>query len=190
MLFRSGNALEVKEAIDTLKGEGPEDLTELSLVLGSQMAYLGGVGESLEDARKMLEENIKNGKALEKFKVFIEAQGGNPAVVDNPDMLPQAKYQIEVKADQDGYIAEIDAEELGIAGMLLGAGRATKDSVLDLAAGLMLHKKIGDKVSVGDTIVTIHSNSEDVESSVKLIKENIKIADHAEPVTLIHEVIR
>ena len=185
-----GNALEVKEAIDTLKGEGPEDLTELSLVLGSQMAYLGGVGESLEDARKMLEENIKNGKALEKFKVFIEAQGGNPAVVDNPDMIPQAKYQIEVKADQDGYIAEIDAEELGIAGMLLGAGRATKDSVLDLAAGLMLHKKIGDKVSVGDTIVTIHSNSEDVESSVKLIKENIKIADHAEPVTLIHEVIR
>ena len=185
-----GNALEVKEAIDTLKGEGPEDLTELSLVLGSQMAYLGGVGESLEDARKMLEENIKNGKALEKFKVFIEAQGGNPAVVDNPDMLPQAKYQIEVKADQDGYIAEIDAEELGIAGMLLGAGRATKDSVLDLAAGLMLHKKIGDKVSVGDTIVTIHSNSEDVESSIKLIKENIKIADHAEPVTLIHEVIR
>ena len=185
-----GNALEVKEAIDTLRGEGPEDLTELSLVLGSQMAYLGGVGESLEDARKMLEENIKNGKALEKFKVFIEAQGGNPAVVDNPAMLPQAKYQIEVKADQDGYIAEIDAEELGIAGMLLGAGRATKDSVLDLAAGLMLHKKIGDKVSVGDTIVTIHSNSEDVESSVKLIKENIKIADHAEPVTLIHEVIR
>ena len=185
-----GNALEVKEAIDTLRGEGPEDLTELSLVLGSQMAYLGGVGESLEDARKMLEENIKNGKALEKFKVFIEAQGGNPAVVDNPDMLPQAKYQIEVKADQDGYIAEIDAEELGIAGMLLGAGRATKDSVLDLAAGLMLHKKIGDKVSVGDTIVTIHSNSEDVESSIKLIKENIKIADHAEPVTLIHEVIR
>lgn len=185
-----GNALEVKEAIDTLRGEGPEDLTELSLVLGSQMAYLGGVGESLEDARKMLEENIKNGKALEKFKVFIEAQGGNPAVVDNPAMLPQAKYQIEVKADQAGYIAEIDAEELGIAGMLLGAGRATKDSVLDLAAGLMLHKKIGDKVSVGDTIVTIHSNLEDVESSVKLIKENIKIADHAEPVTLIHEVIR
>ena len=185
-----GNALEVKEAIDTLRGEGPEDLTELSLVLGSQMAYLGGVGESLEDARKMLEENIKNGKALEKFKVFIEAQGGNPAVVDNPAMLPQAKYQIEVKADQAGYIAEIDAEELGIAGMLLGAGRATKDSVLDLAAGLMLHKKIGDKVSVGDTIVTIHSNSEDVESSIKLIKENIKIADHAEPVTLIHEVIR
>lgn len=186
-----GNALEIKEAIDTLKGEGPEDLTELSLVLGSQMAYLGGVGESLEDARQMLEENIKNGKALEKFKVFIEAQGGNPDVVDNPDeMLPQAKFQIDVTADTNGYITEIDAEELGVAGMLLGAGRATKDSELDLAAGLMLRKKIGDKVSIGDTLVTIHSNSEDVDSSIKLIKENIKIGDHAEPVTLIHEIIR
>ena len=186
-----GNALEIKEAIDTLKGEGPEDLTELSLVLGSQMAFLAGVGESLEDARQMLEENIKNGKALEKFKVFIEAQGGNPDVVDNPDtMLPQAKFQIDVTADKEGYITEIDAEELGVAGMLLGAGRATKDSVLDLAAGLMLRKKIGDKVSVGDTIVTIHSNSEDVDSSIKLIKENIKIGDYAEPVTLIHEIIR
>ena len=186
-----GNALEIKEAIDTLKGEGPEDLTELSLVLGSQMAYLAGVGESLEDARQMLEENIKNGKALEKFKVFIEAQGGNPDVVDNPEtMLPQAKYQIDVTADKEGYVTEIDAEELGVAGMLLGAGRATKDSELDLAAGLMLRKKIGDKVSVGDTLVTIHSNSEDVDSSIKLIKENIKIGDHAEPVTLIHEIIR
>ena len=186
-----GNALEIKEAIDTLKGEGPEDLTELSLVLGSQMAFLAGVGESLEDARQMLEENIKNGKALEKFKVFIEAQGGNPDVVDNPDtMLPQAKFQIDVTADKEGYITEIDAEELGVAGMLLGAGRATKDSELDLAAGLMLRKKIGDKVSVGDTLVTIHSNSEDVDSSIKLIKENIKIGDHAEPVTLIHEIIR
>ena len=186
-----GNALEIKEAIDTLKGEGPEDLTELSLVLGSQMAYLGGVGESLEDARQILEENIKNGKALEKFKEFIEAQGGDPDVVDHPDeMLPQAKFQIEVTADTEGYITEIDAEELGVAGMLLGAGRATKDSELDLAAGLMLRKKIGDKVSVGDTIVTIHSNSEDVDSSIKLIKDNIKIGDQAEPVTLIHEIIR
>lgn len=185
-----GNALEVKEAIDTLKGEGPEDLTELSLVLGSQMAYLGGVGENLEEARQMLEENIKNGKALEKFKVFIEAQGGNPDVVDNPELLPQAEFQIPVTADKDGYISAIEAEDLGIAGMLLGAGRETKDSVLDLAAGLMLHKKIGDKVSVGDTIVTIHSNSEDVDSSIKLIKESIEISEHAEPVTLIHEIIR
>lgn len=185
-----GNGLEVKEAIDTLKGEGPEDLTELSLVLGSQMAYLGGVGESLEDTRKKLEENIQNGKALEKFKVFIEAQGGNPEVVDKPDeILPQAEFQIDVKADRDGVIGAIDAEELGIAGMLLGAGRETIDSELDLAAGLMLHKKIGDPVEVGETMVTIYSNEEEVTPSVDKIKENITIRDEAEAVTLIHEII-
>ena len=185
-----GNALEIKEAIDTLKGEGPEDLTELCLVLGSQMAFLGGVGESLEDARKLLEENIKNGKALEKFKLFIEAQGGNPDVVDRPDeLLPQAAFQIEVEADRDGVISEIEAEELGVAAMLLGAGRETIDSELDLAAGLMLRKKIGDEVKKGDSILTSYSNKEDVDASIKKIKENITISDHAEPVTLIHKVI-
>lgn len=185
-----GNGLEVKEAIDTLKGEGPEDLTELCLVLGSQMAYLGGVGESLEDARQLLEENIKNGKALEKFKVFVAAQGGDPDVVDHPDeLLPQAEFKVEVTADKAGIISQIDAEELGVAAMLLGAGRETIDSELDLAAGLILHKKIGDKVAVGDSILTIYANKEDVNSSIKLVKENIKISDYAEPIQLVHEII-
>lgn len=185
-----GNALEVKEAIDTLKGEGPEDLTELSLVLGSQMAYLGGVGENLDDARRLLEENIANGKALEKFRVFVEAQGGNPEVIDNPELLPQAEFKIPVKAERSGVVSAIDAEELGIAGMLLGAGRETKDSELDLAAGLILHKKIGDSVEKGETLVTIHSNKQDVQSSVDKILANIEISEAAEPVQLIHEVIR
>lgn len=185
-----GNALEVKEAIATLKGEGPADLTELSLVLGSQMAYLGGVGEDLADARRQLEENIANGKALEKFKVFLEAQGGNPAVVDNPEeLLPQAKYQIPVKAQRSGVVSQMNAEELGLAAMLLGAGRETKDSVLDLAAGLMLHKKIGDKVEEGETLLTIYSNREDVSDSMTKVLENITISDKAEPVTLIHEIL-
>lgn len=185
-----GNAIEVKEAIHTLKGEGPEDLTELCLVLGSQMAYLGGVGENLEEARAKLEENIKNGKALEQFKLFIEAQGGNPKVADCPDeLLPKAAYQIEVTADRDGVISKVDAEELGVAAMMLGAGRETIESELDLAAGLMLHKKIGDKVEKGETIVTIHSNKKEVDASVQRIKDNIKISDQAEPLTLIHEII-
>ena len=185
-----GNAIEVKEAIHTLKGEGPADLTELCLVLGSQMAYLGGVGENLDDARAKLEENIKNGKALEQFKLFIEAQGGNPEVVERPDeLLPQAAYQVEVTADRDGVISEMDAEELGVAAMILGAGRETIDSQLDLAAGLILHKKIGDEVKKDESILTIHSNKKDVAASVKIIKDNIKISDHAEPVTLIHEII-
>ena len=185
-----GNALEVKEAIDTLKGEGPEDLTELSLVLGSQMAYLGGVGENLDDARRLLEENIANGKALDKFRIFVEAQGGNPEVIDNPELLPQAEFKIPVKAEQSGVVSAIDAEELGIAGMLLGAGRETKDSELDLAAGLILHKKIGDSVEKGETLVTIHSNKQDVQSSVDKILANIEISEAAEPVQLIHEVIQ
>lgn len=185
-----GNGLEVKEAIDTLKGEGPEDLTELSLVLGSQMAYLGGVGKDLADARRLLEANIQNGKALEKFRTFIEAQGGNPDVVDHPDeLLPQAAFQVEVKADRAGVVVGMEAEELGIAGMLLGAGRETIDSELDLAAGLILHKKIGDAVAAGDALVTIYSNKEDVSRSIEIIKENIMIHDEAEPVQLIHEII-
>ncbi len=185
-----GNALEVKEAIATLKDEGPADLTELSLVLGSQMAYLGGVGADLAEARRLLEENIQNGQALEKFKVFIEAQGGNPEVIERPDeLLPKAAYQVEVKAERAGVVSAMEAEELGIAGMLLGAGRETVDSELDLAAGLMLHKKIGDKVAVGDVLVTIYSNKEDVTPSIEKIKENITISDQAVPVQLIHEII-
>ncbi len=186
-----GNALEVKEAIDTLKGEGPEDLTELSLVLGSQMAFLGGVGENLEEARHLLEENIKNGKALEKFRVFIEAQGGNPEVVDRPEeILPQAEFQIPVRAERSGVVSAMDAEELGIAGMLLGAGRETKDSELDLAAGLVLHKKIGDRVEEGETLVTIHSNRQDVEDSLEKILANIEISAAGAPVQLIHEIVQ
>lgn len=185
-----GNALEVQEAINTLKGEGPEDLTELCLVLGSQMAYLGGVGSSLEEARAKLEENIKNGKALEKFKTFIEAQGGNPAVVDNPEeLLPQAEFHIEVKADEAGVISAINAEQLGIAAMLLGAGRETIESELDLAAGLMLHKKIGDPVEKGETMLTIYSNKEDVDASIQKIKANITISEDGEALDLIHEII-
>lgn len=185
-----GNALEVKEAIDTLKGEGPADLTELCLVLGSQMVYLGGAASSLDEARELLEENIRNGKALAKFKTFIEAQGGNPDVVDRPEeLLPQAAFQIKVKADQAGVISKINADELGLAAMLLGAGRETMESELDYAAGLMLHKQIGDAVEAGETLVTIHSNKEDVDASIQKIQANIEISDHAEALTLIHEII-
>lgn len=185
-----GNALEVKEAIDTLKGEGPEDLTELCLVLGSQMVYLAGLAESLEEAEEQLKESIQSGKALEQFKLFIEAQGGNPEIVDRPEeLLPKAEYKVEIKAEKAGVISKIHADELGVAAMLLGAGRETMESELDLAAGLILHKKVGDKVSVGESILTIYSNKKDVKASIKKIKENIEISDHAEALTLIHEVI-
>ena len=187
--YAIGNALEVKEAIDTLKGEGPEDLTELCLVLGSQMAHLAGVGKDLDEARELLTENIRNGKALEKFKVFLEAQGGDASIVDHPENLPQAAFTEEVKAEQDGYVASIIADSVGVASMMLGAGRETKEDEIDMAAGLILHKKVGDRVKKGDTLVTLYSNKEDMEEARQKVLASFQIKDHAEPLTLIHEVI-
>lgn len=186
-----GNGLEVKEAIDTLKGHGPKDLTELCLVLGSQMAYLGGVGSSLDEARAKLEENLHNGKALDVFRTFIDAQGGDASVADNPDsVLPKAKYTQEVKAEEAGKVSEIVADQIGISAMMLGAGRETKESELDLAAGLYIHKKIGDVVEKGETIVTLYSNKEIKEEVSEKIIKNIKISDEATEPTLIHEIIQ
>ena len=187
--YAVGNALEVQEAIDTLKGEGPEDLTELCLVLGSQMAHLAGVGKDLAEAKEMLKENLHNGKALEKFKLFLDAQSGDRSVVDHPENLPQATYSEEVKSIEEGVVSSIDADSVGIASMLLGAGRATKEDVLDMAAGLMLHKKVGDKVEKGETIVTLYSNKNVFSESKERILNSFHITDHAEPLTLIHEVI-
>ena len=187
--FAIGNALEVKEAIDTLKGNGPEDLTELVLTLGSQMVMLAKKAESTEDARKQLLEVIQNGKAIEKFKEFIAAQGGDPSVVDHPEKLPQAAYQIPVPAKADGVVSAITADEIGKAATMLGAGRATKDDVIDLAVGIVLHKKIGDSVKKGDTLLTIHSNHQEVDEVMTKIYNHITIADHAEKPKLIHTII-
>lgn len=185
-----GNALEVKEAIDTLQGNGPADLTELCLTLGSQMVVVAGHAETLEEARAQLKDVIASGKALAVFKQFIAAQGGNPAVVDEPSLLPQAAYTIEVPATQAGFIGHIVADEIGTAAMLLGAGRATKESEIDLAVGLMLHKKVGDEVCEGDSLVTIYANREDVQDVIDKIYENIAIVE-AKPAipALIEEII-
>lgn len=184
-----GNGLEVKEAIDTLKGEGPEDLTELVLTLGSQMVVLAKKAETLDKAREKLLEVIHNGKALEKFKVFLENQGGDGSVVDDVTKLPQAQYTFEVKAETSGYVSHIVADEIGVASMLLGAGRATKDDIIDLAVGLVLNKKVGDKVESGESLVTIYANQEDVKDVEAKILENITISDEQVKPTLIHKVI-
>ncbi|MBC2151251.1 pyrimidine-nucleoside phosphorylase [Listeria innocua] len=184
-----GNALEVKEAIDTLKGQGPEDLTELVLVLGSQMVVLAKQAETLDEARAKLIEVIENGAALEKFKTFLSNQGGDASIVDHPEKLPQAKYQIEVPAKTSGFVSQIVADEIGIAAMILGAGRATKEDEINLAVGLMLRKKVGDQVKEGDSLVTIFADQEDVENVKAKIYENIKIADQATAPTLIHKII-
>ncbi|TCW54036.1 pyrimidine-nucleoside phosphorylase [Bacillus thuringiensis] len=187
--FAIGNALEVKEAIDTLKGEGPEDLTELVLVLGSQMVVLAKKANTLEEAREMLIEVMKNGKATEKFKEFLSNQGGDSSIVDNPEKMPQANYVIDVPAKTSGVISNIVADEIGIAAMLLGAGRATKEDEIDLAVGLMLRKKVGDAVKEGEPFVTIYANRENVEDVKAKIYENISIAETAVAPKLVHTVI-
>lgn len=188
--FAIGNSLEVKEAIDTLRGKGPADLTELCLVLGSQMVVVGGKANDLDEARKMLLEVIENGKALEVFKDFIQAQGGNPAVVDQPELLPQAAFTFEVPSKESGYVSFIEADEVGTAAMLLGAGRATKESEIDLAVGIVLHKKVGDSVEAGESLATIHANTENIQQVLEILYKHIEFS--AEPVTppnLIEEII-
>ncbi|PLT34808.1 pyrimidine-nucleoside phosphorylase [Bacillus sp. V5-8f] len=188
--YAIGNALEVEEAINTLKGEGPQDLTELSLTLGSHMVLLGKKAKSLTEARSLLEQSIQDGSALRAFKVFLEAQGGDAAVVDDPSRLPQAKFTFELQAKQDGFVSEIVADEVGTAAMLLGAGRATKDSVIDLAVGLVLRKKIGDEVKAGESLVTIYSNFENVEEVKEKLYQNILVSsERVEKPTLIYKEI-
>lgn len=167
--FAVGNALEIKEAIDTLVGKGPADLHELCLTLGSHMVILAGKAETTEEARGMLEEVMHNGKALEVFKTFLASQGGDASVIDDPSKLPTAKYLIEVPAKTSGYVSDIQAEEIGVAAMMLGAGRATKESVIDLAVGIVLNKKVGDEVAEGESLVTVHSNSEEIANVLEKI---------------------
>ncbi|HEU5139575.1 MAG TPA: pyrimidine-nucleoside phosphorylase [Bacillales bacterium] len=153
-----GNANEIREAIEVLQGKGENDLTEVCLTLASYMTVAGGVYPDFAHARRELEDMLSSGKAIEVFKHFVEAQGGDPEIVENFDRLPQAIYHIDLKADQDGYIENIEAESVGVAAMLLGAGRRTKEDVIDHGVGITLKKKVGDPVRKGETIAVLHSN--------------------------------
>ena len=153
-----GNALEVKEAIETLKGNGPEDLVELVLTLGSHMVFAAEKADSLEEAREKLEQSLRDGSALESFKQFVVAQGGLEDEVLHPEKLPAAKYVEDVICEEEGFVAKILTEEIGRISLLLGGGRETKESEIDLAVGLVLKKKRGDKISSGESLAEIHAN--------------------------------
>lgn len=159
--FAVGNALEVKEAIDTLKGEGPEDLTELCLTLGAHMLVLGEKAKDAEQAREILKDIIQSGKGLEKLRELVVAQGGNPAYVDDSSMFPMPAIVEPIISTEDGYVKAIKADDIGLAALVLGAGRETKESTIDLAVGIVLHKKIGDFVKKGEAIATIYANNDE-----------------------------
>lgn len=156
-----GNTLEIKEAIETLQGKGPKDLEELCLTLGSHMLCLAEKAVDEEEARKMLQEKLHNGEALQKLIQFVQAQGGNREQVVNPETLPMAPYQLHVLSLKQGYVERITAVEIGRLAMILGAGRVTKGAQIDLSVGIVLHKKAGDAVQQGEPLATLHMNRQE-----------------------------
>lgn len=178
-----GNANEVMEAIDILKGKRIPGLYDVALEIAGYMVWLGGAAKSHEEAKPLIEEVIASGKALAKFKEFIGSQGGDPEITDNYNLLPQAKNQLEIKAETAGYVTGIKAMEIGYAATHLGAGRLKKDDVLDYAAGIHLVKLVGDKVAVGDTLCILKYNDKDPTDSIKLARTAYLIGPDVRPKT-------
>ncbi len=187
-----GNALEVKEAISVLKGEKKGDLLELCLTLGSCILSEAGFADSIEDARARLQETVDSGAALRKLADMVQAQGGCAADVYDTSRLPLAPVQVNVPSGQDGWLSEIDAEKVGLISMHLGGGRETKESIIDLSVGVVLNKKVGDHVAIGESLGVIHAlTPEQAEEAARLLQECCSFS--AEPVPaqpVIREIIR
>lgn len=180
----AGNALEVKEAIETLKGNGEPDVVRVCLVLGAYMLKLAGVDDNIPNNIKLLQSKIDNGEGLEKFKELISRQWGDSRVIDDPEMLPKAKYRIPLNSLEAGYIAGFDAKVIGQAVVNLGGGRLKKEDSIDYAVGIETVKKIGDEIKEGEPILYIHANTETqgllqietLRSSIKISKEPVEKA--------------
>ncbi|NLJ99868.1 MAG: thymidine phosphorylase [Clostridia bacterium] len=175
--YAVGNSLEVEEAISTLRGGGPADLRELCVELGLQMMLLHDPDLDRDRAKRGLEDTLDSGKALEKFREIISAQGGDPKILDDPLGLPKSKYCMEIHSSQRGYVQEMDALKIGQGAMALGAGRKTKDQDIDLTAGIMLKKKVGDSVEIGEPLAVLHSNNpEALEMAGRLLLQAVTIS--------------
>lgn len=186
-----GNALEVKEAIDTLKGHGPKDLVELCLEAGAIMLEQAGVYDDHEEAIKALKESLDNGDAFNKLKEMIDWQGGDVSYIEHPEKFPLAKHIVEVKADKAGYVKRIDALMIGESAMRLGAGRAKIEDQIDMSAGIVLNKKIGDEVKKNETLCYVHTNIDEFDDILKDIKEAFIIDENEVKVPpIIHEYIK
>ena len=159
--FAVGNALEVKEAIETLQGKGPEDFTKLCMTLGAQMVVFAGLADSETEAMQMLKNAVSSGAALNKLAEFVKAQGGDESCVYHPECLPSSRYQTDLLSLKEGYIGHIACDEIGICSLLLGGGRETKESDIDLSVGIVLRKKMGDHVTAGESLATIYYNDEE-----------------------------
>ena len=175
-----GNALEVAECVETLKGRGPSDLESLSIELAAWMVHLAGVAASLDAARAQVRAALASGAGLDRWRRVIELQGGDPRVCDDPSLLPQAKETIAVRSERDGRVARLAARAIGDASMLLGAGRETVQSAIDPAVGFVFHKKVGDPVAVNEPIVTVHVGKDSRrEEALARLREAIVVSPEA-----------
>ena len=165
-----GNSLEIKEVIETLKGNGPKDLEEICISSGAILLTQAELYKNVEDARKALMENIKNGKAFEKFKEFVKAQGGDVEYIDHPEKFPVSKNLIEIKSEKEGYIKTIDALAIGLGSCHLGGGRMKITDTIDMSAGIILNKKVGDFAKKDELLCTLHTNKENVDSIIEQVK--------------------
>ncbi len=187
-----GNALEVVEVVEILRGEGPEDLRQLCLELAGWMLHLGGASVTVEKGKEQSEKLIASGKALDKFRRMVELQGGDPRVIDDPKRLPQAGYTMTVCSPKDGYLASLQCEQVGTACVILGGGRERKEDSVDPAVGIVLHRKVGDVVSTGERLATIYYNAEERAGRARqLLEQSYQIADSPmkEKRPMIHRVI-
>ncbi len=179
-----GNALEVKESVETLQGHGPKDLESLSLELAAWMLHLGGIAPGLDAARTRVRDALASGAGLRKFQEVIGLQGGDPRVCDDTSRLPQARETVELRSEAEGRVAGIACRTVGRAAMLLGAGRETVDSRIDPAVGVVLHKKVGDPVREGESLMTLHVNERGrLEEATALLRQAVRIAREAPPAT-------
>jgi pyrimidine-nucleoside phosphorylase/thymidine phosphorylase len=187
-----GNALEVVEVVDVLRGEGPEDLRLLCIELAGWMLHMGGVSDTVAGGKKQSEKLIASGKALDKFRQMVELQGGDPRTIDDPNKLPQANSTVTIASPRNGYLASMQCEEIGTACVILGGGRERKEDSVDPTVGIVLHKKVGDVVSRGEALATIHYNAEARAASARqLLEKSYQIADSPplDKSPLIHRVI-
>ena len=186
-----GNALEVVECIEILRGRGPDDLRELCLELAAWMLNLGRVSKTVAEGKQRSAELISSGKALERFRRMIELQGGDPHIIDDANILPQAKHSMQVLCAKSGYIASMQCEQIGTACVILGGGRERKEDSVDPAVGIVLHKKVGDRVAAGEPLATIHYNAEPkAQRARQMIEASCEISDMAPARRpLIHRVI-
>jgi pyrimidine-nucleoside phosphorylase len=187
-----GNALEVQECIEILHGGGPPDLRELCLELGAWMFYLGGVTKTIAQAKQLCEQLIASGQAFDRFRQMVELQGGDVSTIDDPTRLPRTAHHVEVPSPRTGYVAAIACEQIGTACVILGGGRERKEDAIDPAVGIVVHRKIGDKVSLGEPLCTIHCHSDAQAARARaMLEESYRIADEppAHKTSLVHRVI-